>query len=124
MAGTTGELMGDLVVELGGGEVETLTGVVGAAVGVRGRAEGVSWTGTGDRHSGLLATGDGEGVVFSGLVSSGKNGSGKKEVPGVFRRVIWRGKQRRSGRSGISITLFQREKFGGISPVFQALETV
>lgn len=34
MTGTTGELMGDLAVELGGGEVETLTGVVGAAVGV------------------------------------------------------------------------------------------
>lgn len=92
MAGSTGELVGDLVVELGGGEAGTLTEEVEAAVavGVGERAEEGSWTGKGDRHSGLLADGEGKGVVLSGFVSSGMNGSGKKRVPGVFTKLIWK----------------------------------
>lgn len=92
MAGSTGELMGDLVVELGGGEAGRLTGgVEAAAVRVGEKAEEGLWTGTGDRHSGLLAAGEGKGVALSGFVSSGMNGSEKKRVPGVFTTFIWKG---------------------------------
>lgn len=82
MAGLTGELMG----ELGGDESGILTG--GAAAVRVGEGAGGPWTGTGEGHSGLLAVGEGDGVVLSGLKSSGMNGSGKKRAPGEFTRVI------------------------------------
>lgn len=86
MVDSAGELMGDLVVKVGGGEVGSLAGGVEAAGSVGEMAVEGSRTGTGDWHGGLLAAGEGEGVVLSGCVSSGRNGSGKKRVPGLFSR--------------------------------------
>lgn len=92
MAGSTGEPTRELFVELGGGEAGTLRGKAEAAVAVRAgeRAEEGSGTRTGDRHNGLLVAGEGVEVVLSSGISSGMNGSGKKRVPGVFSKLIWK----------------------------------
>lgn len=84
VAGLSGEPMGDLVGELGREETGTLAGEAAAAVGEW--TEERLWAGPGERHCGLLAAGD--GVVLSGFVSSGMNGSGKKRVPGDFTSGI------------------------------------
>lgn len=88
-AGVTGELTrGDLAVRVGRGEEGPLAGR-GEAVEETGE-EGEK-TGAGKRNAGLLAVGEGDGVVVvSGLVSSGRNGSGKKRLPGLFSRDTWK----------------------------------
>lgn len=85
-AGVTGELTrGDLAVRAGRGEEGPLAGR-GEAVGETGEK-----TGAGERIAGLLAVGEGDGaVVVSGVVSSGRNGSGKKRLPGLFSRDTWK----------------------------------
>lgn len=77
----------------GGGdeaEVGVLTGVAAAAKVGKGTGDD-SWTGAGEGHSGLLEVGD--GVIFSGFVSSGMKGSGKKWTPGDFTGLIYKTKQ-------------------------------
>lgn len=83
-AGVTGELArGDLAVRAGRGEEESLAG--------RGEAgEEGGRTGAGEHDAGLLAVGEGDAAVVSGFVSSGRNGSGKKRLPGLFSRDTWK----------------------------------
>lgn len=70
-AGFTGETTGDL-----GGDEAGSAARVGEETG-----EGL-WTGAGEGHSGLLMVGD--GLVFSGVGSSRRKGSGKNRLPGDF----------------------------------------
>lgn len=103
-----GDVTGDLPTELTG---ESIVGLMGEAAGdmigeladsvpgtLTGEATGIG-EGTDERHSGLLATG--EGVVRSGFFSSGMNGSGKKRVSGDFTRGICKGKK--DGKDFINI---------------------
>lgn len=85
VAGLSGETMGDFVGELGRDKTGTLEGEAAAAAAGEGTEERL-WARPGEGHCGLLVAGD--GVVLSGFVSSGMNGSGKKRVPGDFTSCI------------------------------------
>lgn len=92
--GSNGEPIDDLVAELGEEEVGTLTEGEQEAAAMKGgeRAEEGSWTGIGGIGE-VWAAGEDEGVVFSGFFSSGKNGCGKKRLPGVVTKFIWKGQR-------------------------------
>lgn len=86
-AGVSGELTrGDLAARAGRGEEGPLAGR-GEATWETGE-EGER-TGVGERNAGLLAVGEGDAAVVSGFVSSGRNGSGKKRLAGLFSRDTW-----------------------------------
>lgn len=87
MAGLSGELMADLVGELGEDKAGALDGEAAATV-VGERTEEESRAGAGKGHRGLWSLGAGVGVVLSGFAASGINGSEKKRVPGDFMRGI------------------------------------